>query len=126
MFGFRYTLFFVPKLASVIKMLILWRFFMSDILFTNHAKKRLAQRGISVDAVQFAIDYGKRQFRQGYVFYFLGQKLLPGFVLPADADRLKNILVVCRGRLVITAYRNPKGLRHVARKLKFLSVTIEH
>jgi hypothetical protein len=93
---------------------------MSDIMFTDHARTRIAQRGIQLDAVRTAVDFGRRQFRQGYQFYFLGQKYLPANLTPAQRDRLSNLLVVCRGNLVITAYRNPMGFRHVARKSKYL------
>jgi hypothetical protein len=95
---------------------------MTDIILTNHAQVRLSQRGIQPDAVQLAIDYGQRVFRQGYVFYFLGIKDIPAFVLPCMRDKVSNTLVVCRGQLVITAYRNAKGIRHVLRKMKYLSV----
>ena len=33
-----------------------------DILFTEHSKKRMQQRGISENAIKYLIEYGERKF----------------------------------------------------------------
>jgi hypothetical protein len=47
-------------------------------------------------------------------------KDLPDRMPPAQADRLKNLVVVCREGVVITAYRNGNGFRNVKKKGKRL------
>jgi hypothetical protein len=46
-----------------------------DILFTEHSKKRMQQRGISENAIKYLIEYGERKFDgHGGKVFFLNKK----------------------------------------------------
>jgi hypothetical protein len=85
---------------------------------THHARTRMRQRGCCADIVSLAIDYGRIIHRQGFEFYCVAGKDLPERVRPADADRLKNLVVVCKDGVVVTTYRNASGMGRVKRKGK--------
>lgn len=89
------------------------------ITFTDHAKTRIAQRGITPDQIQVAIDYGKLVYRQGLRFYFLRGKDVPPWVDPHTMGRIKHLMVVTAAdtpTTVVTAYKNGRGLHRVKRK----------
>lgn len=93
------------------------------ITYTDHAKTRVAQRGITTDQIRVAIDYGKLVYRQGLRFYFLRGKDVPPWVDPHTMGRIKHLMVVTAGDspgTIITAYKNGKGLRRVKRKTQRL------
>ncbi|MCH8558912.1 MAG: DUF4258 domain-containing protein [Balneolia bacterium] len=90
-----------------------------SITFTDHAKTRVAQRGITTDQIRVAIDYGKLVHRQGLRFYFLRGKDVPPWVDPHTMGRIKHLMVVTAADspgTIITAYKNVKGLNRVKRK----------
>jgi hypothetical protein len=80
----------------------------------------MRQRGCDADIIQAAIDHGRMILKQGHEFYCVAGKDLPDRMPPAQADRLKNLVVVCREGVVITAYRNGNGFRNVKKKGKRL------
>ena len=91
--------------------------------FTDHAAKRCDQRGITATQAGLAIDYGKKLYRQGMIFHFLRGKDIPPWIAPHAMGRMKNLMVVTptdTARLVITVYRNVKGLRQAKRKPPYL------
>ncbi len=91
----------------------------SQLTITNHARLRSAQRGITSGQMLLAIRYGKLIHRQGMRFYFLRGKDMPPWVDPHSLGRMKNLMVVTPSDspdVVITVYRNVKGLKRVKRK----------
>lgn len=87
---------------------------------TVHARKRMRQRGCDADIVSLAITYGRVFHRQGLEFHCVADRDMPDRVLPREADRLRNMVVVCRDGTVVTAYKSAKGMKHVRRKGKRL------
>jgi len=89
---------------------------------TRHMQKRLQQRGIGEEHICLAMDYGEAFFRQGLIFYVVGEKLL--LMLPDHRlrEKIKNLVVVVSPETndVLTCYRSKKGMRHVRKKQKRL------
>ena len=91
------------------------------VSFTQHTRKRGARRNVAPDAVDYVLTYGRMIRRTGATFYFLGRRDIP----PCDrraswASRLEgSIVIVAPDGVVITIYRNRRGLRPIARKAKY-------
>lgn len=89
--------------------------------FTWHARRRGARRNVAPDAVDYVLAHGRMIQRTGVMFYFLGWRDIP----PCDrraswASRLEgSIVIVASDGAVITIYRNRRGLRTIARKMKY-------
>jgi hypothetical protein len=89
--------------------------------FTRHARKRGARRNVAPDAVDYVLTHGRMIQRTGVMFFFLGWRDIP----PCDrraswASRLEgSIVIVAPSGAVITIYRNRRGLRTIARKMKY-------
>jgi len=87
---------------------------------TAHAQRRLARRNVPPNAVDYVLAHGRTIQRTGVTFFFLGRRDVP----PADrhtswASRLEGTTVlVASDGMVITVYRNHRGLRAILRKLK--------
>jgi hypothetical protein len=77
---------------------------MKTLQYTDHARMRMAQRGIQESAIEFVIRYGHKEHRQGYVFYFLGRKNIPKAMKAQMIDRCINLIVVISGSVVVTCY----------------------
>lgn len=96
-----------------------------DFCFTNHAQLRGAQRNIDLEAVQFTVTYGRKFHRTGAVLFFLGKRNIPE-TLRRDDQIMKlegTVLIISndngnKNELLITCYRNKKGLRQIKRKAK--------
>lgn len=84
---------------------------------TQHACQRMAQRNIDLGELLFVMRFGRKEFRTGVIFYFLGERDLPPGV-GETYKRLVGTTVVLKGDFVTTVYRNPKGLRKIKRKSK--------
>ena len=88
---------------------------------TGHARSRGAQRNVAPDAVDYVLAHGRLIQRTGALFFFLGRRDTP----PADrgmswAARLEGTTVLLApDGAVITIYRNRRGARAIARKLKY-------
>ncbi len=89
--------------------------------FTRHARRRSARRNVAPDAVDYVLAHGRMIQRTGALFYFLGRRDIP----PCDrraswVSRLEgSIVIVSSDGDVITIYRNRRGLRSIARKMKY-------
>jgi hypothetical protein len=89
--------------------------------FTWHARRRSARRNVAPDAVDYVLAHGRMIQRTGVMFYFLGWRDIP----PCDrraswASRLEgSIVIVAPEGAVVTIYRNRRGLRTIARKMKY-------
>jgi len=88
------------------------------ISFTSHALQRMNQRGLTPELIIGAMTYGRTFHRQGYEFYCVSAKDLRGGMRPAQSDRLKNLVVVCREGVVVTTYRNGDCFKNVRKKGK--------
>ncbi len=89
-------------------------------MFTGHAKRRLAERGIREDDVRAALQLGVRFRRQGVVFYHVRKKDLPEKMPERARRRLEGLTVVMSpaGGAVISAYKNHNDLKRIKRPPK--------
>ena len=94
---------------------------MESVNYSNHAKKRRVQRGISSDIVDVVLDFGRRDYdNRGACRYFLG-KLEKQRVSRAYPDlsrevgrKLDTVVVVATDdtKQVITAFVRKRKTRH--------------
>ena len=93
------------------------------INYTDHAKRRMAQRGITKRRVQLVLTYAKKIHRQGFLFHIMRDKDLPKKMDAHMRGRLKHLVVVTTlgaCPIVITAYRSDKALKRIKCKTKML------
>jgi len=64
---------------------------------SNHSFKRCSQRGIDKDKISIAITHGECVYKQGLIYFILGEHNIPGS-LQKDNSRLKNIVVLVSGK----------------------------
>ncbi|GAB4380748.1 MAG: hypothetical protein Kow0042_31000 [Calditrichia bacterium] len=88
---------------------------MSHITITDHALKRMAQRGFSKADVYLALMVGQKIYAQDTLYYFLGKRQLATF--GNLSERLEGLtLVIDPGsNTLLTVYRNrnwTKKIRH--------------
>lgn len=84
-----------------------------NLKYTDHARTRMAQRGITEQDIAQAIRIGLKIRRAGVIFYFVRRK---------DSHDLHGLTVVqAQNGVVLTTYKNRRGLRDIKRKSKYLS-----
>jgi hypothetical protein len=84
---------------------------------SGHALGRIQQRGISDVDVAVALEAGKRLNTAGATFYFLGRREAAN--LGDRKDKLNGLTVLqAADGTIITAYKNPRALSRIKRKLK--------
>ena len=92
-----------------------------NIQITPHARKRAAQRGISMDMIKAAINYGHLIYKQGLRYYICLENDLLGILPPSLIDHYKNIVIILSdGDEVVTCYKNEKAFSKIKRKTKRL------
>ena len=89
------------------------------MLHTLHAEIRMAQRGLSDDALRFVAAYGQITYRTGVKFIFLGRRDIPRQHRRSHGH-LEGLTLVLNPRTheVITCYRNREALSEIRRKAK--------
>jgi len=95
----------------------------NTVLFSDHARKRCAQRNITEDNVMLAIEHGKLLINAGSYVFFLGKRHIARAGLPQSYYRLEGLTVHASkgadGKLcIITVYRHKDGLKRNRRKGK--------
>lgn len=53
-----------------------------NFIHTSHSNKRSSQRGVNNDKIIIALEYGKTTFKQGLLYYVLGEKDIPVQKIP--------------------------------------------
>lgn len=99
----------------------------TETLPTSHAVYRQAQRNLSDRDVQFVLAHGRLIRCAGAMHVFLGRRDIPGDrETQREFGRLEGtVLVLTRYRekqhrpLLITAYRNRRGLKQIRSKAKY-------
>jgi len=93
-----------------------------NFIHSLHSFQRAAQRGISKDKLKAALQYGEVMYKQGLLFFILGENNIPDSLLK-DKNKLQNIVVVVSGASneVITCYRSAHPFRHIKMKSKKLN-----
>jgi hypothetical protein len=90
----------------------------TEYTLTPHALRRMSQRNVTYEDVLFAIRHGKVEYRAGAILFFLGKRRIPSKT--SNAEHLEGIAVLCKGRAIITVYRNRRsGLKDHRRKTKY-------
>jgi hypothetical protein len=82
---------------------------------TQHARRRMCARRITLDGIRAALDYGRVFYTRGATIYVLGRKEIEQCRRNhLDISRWNGLQVVCsQGGTILTAYRNEsfRGLR---------------
>ena len=97
----------------------------SETLTFNHSYhsfKRANERNINPENISDVIEYGKAFFKQGLVFYVLGEHQLPDELIQKGHDKSQNIVVVIAGdsNTILTCYRSKNPFKHIKNKQKYL------
>ena len=87
---------------------------------SKHAKRRMAQRNVSIGNIEFVLKNGQWLHRAGVVFVFLGSRDIENIQeTKQEYARLEGTIVVLSrdGSRIITVYRNrQQGLRKIKQK----------
>jgi hypothetical protein len=75
----------------------------------------MAQRNSDPEAIEITLAYGRRVYRSGAEFFFLGARDLPD-ELRRTHSRLIGTTVVVAGGELSTVYRNRRALTSIKRK----------
>ncbi|MCB0748406.1 MAG: DUF4258 domain-containing protein [Ignavibacteriae bacterium] len=97
-----------------------------EYLKTEHLEKRICQRNFNDEFIQIAVDYGKAYFKQGLIFYVLGDKNVPSYLPIQEQKRFQNIVVVVASdhSHILTVYRSKNPFKHIKKKSKRLFTEI--
>lgn len=83
----------------------------------------MAQRGLSIDEIEYVIRYGRCYYCAGARHYFLGQRQVPqAHRRYSDYSKLVGTVVLLdssAGETVITVYRNRTAPKKIRRKAKY-------
>ena len=90
------------------------------MLMTEHARVRCAQWQIAPEALVFVRKHGRKIRRTGVMFYFLGRRDIPDTLRRDDRYAKLEGVTLLEGLdgTLITAYRNPDGLKAIRKKVK--------
>lgn len=88
---------------------------------SRHSFIRAAQRGIDNDKISATLKFGDNFFKQGLIYYVLGENNIPES-LSKESKKLQNTVVVVSGDSdeVITCYRSKNPFKHLKKKSKQL------
>lgn len=94
---------------------------------TRHSFLRASQRGIDAKKITAALQYGENIYKQGLIYYILGENNIPES-LWKEKNKLKNTVVVVSGdsNEVITCYRSSNPFRNIKLKSKILYNNYRH
>jgi hypothetical protein len=81
---------------------------------SDHARRRMQQRGIRPEAVKACLDFGRRVYSRGALFLVMGRREVASARRAGiRLDSLLGLQVLVRDGTVVTVYRNPRLLpRH--------------
>jgi len=93
---------------------------MPRLILTEHARKRMAQRNVSMAQICFIVEYGQQTHCAGAIFVTLRRKDIPASLRPQNEfGRLEGTTVVLSRRepVIMTVWRNRRrGLPYIRRK----------
>jgi hypothetical protein len=97
-------------------------------MHSKHSLQRASQRGLSKDKIAFTIEYGECYFKQGLVYYVLGEKKLSNNKSMNEKNNPKNIVVVVDedSNMVLTCYKSENAHKKIKRKSKSLYKNYHH
>ena len=85
---------------------------------STHARQRASQRGLTWDELLFVLTFGRRVFRTGIRFVFLGARDVPARFKRSHGHLAGCTLLVAHDGTVLTVYKNPNGLKVIKKKSK--------
>ncbi len=97
-----------------------------EIILSEHATQRSAQRNVSLNEILFVVQHGKLVRNAGVNFRQLRAKDWPDNLLGNHPYRrlIGTTVVLCKcGRFVVTLYRENDAFRKDQRKHKYVSTT---
>lgn len=99
---------------------------LGSMKLTPHARRRLAQRGISEQELRYAAMHGEYLCRTGITFVFLPRCNIPmSHRRVGDIARLEGLtILISRSGWVKTAYINPRASRIIRQKAKCKSARV--
>lgn len=88
---------------------------------TRHSYSRSSQRGLNPSKIKVALQYGENIYKQGLIYYILGEHNIPES-LRREKDKLQNTIVVVSGSSneVVTCYRSSNPFKNIRMKSKRL------
>ncbi len=97
-----------------------------QLVYSHHAHKRMAQRGICKEDIEYVYEHGHRVYSGGVLHLFLRKKDIPPLDRRnADARKLEGTTILLSSGShaeVITVYRNKQALPQIRRKCKYTLV----
>jgi len=95
----------------------------SSFFHSAHSLKRASQRGLSERKIENVLEYGECYFKQGLIYYVMGENNLPNNIAAQDRDLLKNTIVIVSSETntVLTCYRSNNPFKNIRIKSKRLS-----
>lgn len=93
------------------------------MILSQHASRRMSQRGISPDLLALAMRYATRIHTAGALVLFVRKRDIPETVPAQIKDRLEGLTIIAEpeSHVIITSYRNRKALRTIRKKRKYRS-----
>lgn len=90
---------------------------------SQHSLERANQRSIDDISIANTIEYGKAFFKQGLIFYALGEHNIPKNNRNKLSKVNTNLIVVVAGNsnTIITCYRSKNPFKHLKKKQKNLA-----
>lgn len=88
----------------------------SELTVSHHARARMQQRGVSVEALCVALERGERIHQDGATIYFLGHRHLPHGLHPALASRYTGTGAVVIDGVVVTVLHQRRLPRYLRRR----------
>jgi hypothetical protein len=85
---------------------------------TRHARQRMAQRNLTRKDVGLVIRFGRKLYRTGAAFFFLGKRDLPKGS-ERELERLVGTTIIAADGQILTLYRNERSIAEIKRKLKW-------
>jgi len=90
------------------------------LLLTNHARKRMAQRNLTLEQISYIMRYGQQTHCAGAILLTLRRKDIPETLLKDDTIACLEGTTAVFSReepLLLTVWRNRQnGMRHIKRK----------
>ena len=97
--------------------------FTTTVTTTEHARRRMAQRNVSIEQVWFILEHGLEVHRAGAILVTLRRKDIPELFRSKDEfTRLDGATVVLsrEAPTIMTIWRNRRhGLRHIRAKPRY-------
>ncbi len=86
-----------------------------ELIVTDHAARRLRERGLADWQLEFAVHWGTRLHRNGATFFHVRHRDLPAWLDERCARRLLGVTVVVAEDAIITAYAKRDGFHDLKR-----------